>query len=169
MNSTLLNNVLRFVGLLILQIFLLDQINFLGYINPMIYLLFIILYPVDNNRWSFMFMAFAIGLILDTFQNTGGAHAAASLTLAFTRPVWLKLVYGESYLMKNLKIIRTPIDRLILLLVLSVIIHHIIFFSLVIFNTSQILYTLKLTLSVSIATIVIASLFLILFKPKGKS
>ncbi|WP_405369805.1 hypothetical protein [Nonlabens sp. Asnod2-A12] len=169
MNSTLLNNVLRFVGLLILQIFLLDQINFLGYINPMVYILFIILYPVDNNRWSFMFIAFALGILLDTFQNTGGAHAAACLTLAFVRPVFLKLVYGESYLMKNLKIIRTPIDRLLLLSVLSVIIHHLIFFSLVIFNTSQILYTLKLTLSVGIATILIASLFLIIFKPKVKS
>lgn len=169
MNSTLLNNVLRFVGLLILQIFLLDQINFLGYINPMVYILFIVLYPVDNNRWSFMFIAFALGLILDTFQNTGGAHAAASLTLAFIRPVWLKLVYGESYLMKNLKIIRTPIDRLLVLLVLSVIIHHLIFYSLVIFNTSQILYTIKLTLSVGIATVLVASLFLIIFKPKVKS
>ena len=169
MNSTLLNNVFRFVGLLILQIFLLDQINFLGYINPMVYILFIVLYPVDNNRWSFMFIAFALGLILDTFQNTGGAHAAASLTLAFIRPVWLKLVYGESYLMKNLKIIRTPIDRLLVLLVLSVIIHHLIFYSLVIFNTSQILYTIKLTLSVGIATVLVASLFLIIFKPKVKS
>ncbi|MEP0479158.1 MAG: hypothetical protein ABJD23_03030 [Nonlabens sp.] len=116
-----------------------------------------------------MFIAFALGLLLDTFQNTGGAHAAACITLAFIRPVWLKLVYGESYLMKNLKIIRTPIDRLLLLTVLSVIIHHLVFFSLVIFNTSQILYTLKLTLSVGIATILIASLFLIIFKPKVKS
>lgn len=116
-----------------------------------------------------MFIAFALGLILDTFQNTGGAHAAASLTLAFIRPVWLKLVYGESYLMKNLKIIRTPIDRLLVLLLLSVIIHHLIFYSLVIFNTSQILYTIKLTLSVGIATVLVASLFLIIFKPKVKS
>jgi hypothetical protein len=146
MNRTLLNNVLRFIGLLGLQIFLFDRINFLGYINPMIYILFIIL-----------------------FQDTGGANAAASLTLAFTRPLWLRLVYGESYKMKNLKVIRTPMDRLVLLMVLCLTVHHLVFFSLVIFNTSQILYTLKLTLSVGLASLLLNSLLLLLFKPRFKA
>jgi len=44
-----------------------------------------------------MILAFALGIVLDTFQDTGGAHAAACLTLAFTRPflaapgLWRKL------------------------------------------------------------------------------
>ena len=165
MNRTLLNNVLRFIGLLGLQIFLFDRINFLGYINPMIYILFIILFPVENKRWSFMILAFDLGIVLDT----GGAHAAASLTLAFTRPIWLRLVYGESYKMKNLKVIRTPMDRLVLLMVLCITVHHLVFFSLVIFNTSQILYTLKLTLSIGLASLILNSLLLLLFKPRFKA
>jgi rod shape-determining protein MreD len=169
MNRTLLNNVLRFIGLLGLQIFLFDRINFLGYINPMIYILFIILFPVENKRWSFMILAFALGIVLDTFQDTGGAHAAASLTLAFTRPIWLRLVYGESYKMKNLKVIRTPMDRLVLLMVLCITVHHLVFFSLVIFNTSQILYTLKLTLSIGLASLILNILLLLLFKPRFKA
>lgn len=169
MNRTLLNNILRFVGLLVLQIFLFDRINFLGYINPMIYILFIILFPVENKSWNFMILAFALGIVLDTFQDTGGAHAAACLTLAFTRPFWLRLVYGESYKMKNLKVIRTPIDRLVLLMVLCISVHHIVFYSLVIFNTSQILYTLKLTLSVGLASLVLNSLLLLLLKPRIKA
>lgn len=166
MNRTLLNNVLRFVGLLVLQIFLFDRINFLGYINPMIYILFIILFPVENKRWSFMILAFALGLVLDTFQDTGGAHAAASLTLAFSRPLWLRLVYGESYKMKNLKLVRTPLDRLVLLLFLCITLHHLVFFSLVVFNTLHILYILKLTLSIGLASLVLNSLLLVLFKPR---
>jgi rod shape-determining protein MreD len=169
MNKTLLNNVLRFAGLLLLQIFLFDEIDFLGFIDPMVYILFVVLFPVENKRWIFLILAFGLGIILDTFQNTGGAHAAATMTLAFTRPVWLRLIYGESYRMKNLKIIQTPIDRLLLFLTLCVLLHHIVFFSLVIFNSSQILHTIKLTLSVGLATFVLNSLLLTLLKPKFRA
>ncbi len=156
------------MGLLILQVFLFDEIDFLGFIDPMVYVLFIILFPVENKRWNFIFFAFGLGIILDTFQNTGGAHAAASLTLAFTRPLWLRLVYGESYKMKNIKILQSSVDRVMLLLTLSIILHHLIFFSLVIFNSSQILYILKLTLMVGLASLVVNSILLALFKPKVK-
>ena len=156
------------MGLLILQVFLFDEIDFLGFIDPMVYVLFIILFPVENKRWNFIFFAFGLGIILDTFQNTGGAHAAASLTLAFTRPLWLRLVYGESYKMKNIKILQSSVDRVMLLLTLSIILHHLIFFSLVIFNSSQILYILKLSLMVGLASLVVNSILLALFKPKVK-
>jgi rod shape-determining protein MreD len=169
MNNTFLNNVLRFIVLFLLQIFLFDQINFMGYINPMIYILFLILYPVENKPAYFMLVAFAMGIILDTFQDTGGAHAAACVTLAFTRPLWLRLVYGEGYLMKNLKILQSPLDRILLFLVLCINIHHLVFFNLVIFNTTQILYTLKLTFAVGLASLLLNSIFLILFKPRSRS
>jgi hypothetical protein len=38
----------------------------------------------------------------------------------------------------------------------------------VIFNSSQIIYTLKLTLSVGLASLVVNSILLALFKPKVK-
>ncbi|WP_041567063.1 rod shape-determining protein MreD [Nonlabens dokdonensis] len=169
MNRNLITNTVRFLGLLILQIFLFDQINFMGFINPMVYLLFIVLYPIENKRWDVMIISFVLGIILDTFQDTGGAHAAACLTLAFTRPLWLRLVYGESYKMKNIKVLQSPFDRLLLLLVFCIVVHHIVFFSLVIFNGSQILYTLKLTLSIGAATLVVNTILLALFKPRVKS
>lgn len=168
MNRTHINNAFRFIGLLIIQVFLFDEVDFMGFIDPMIYILFIVLFPVDNRRWNFLLLAFGLGIILDTFQNTGGAHAAASVTLAFTRPLWLRLVYGESYKMKNLKILQSPIDRLLLLLTISILLHHLVYFILVIFNSSQILYTLKLTLSVGLASLIVNSISLALFKPKFK-
>lgn len=166
MNNDIFKIAFRFIGLLILQIFLMDQINFLGYINPMIYILFIFLYPFENNRLLFLLLSFGLGLILDTFQDTGGAHAAACVTLTIIRPYLLKLVYGESYVMKNIKVLTTGIDRILLLLLLCVFIHHFVFYSLVIFNMSQILQLLKLTLSVGIASVVVSMTVLLLIKPR---
>ncbi|BAO55429.1 hypothetical protein [Nonlabens marinus] len=143
-----------------------DQINFLGYINPMIYVLFIFLYPFENNRLLFLVLSFGLGLILDTFQDTGGAHAAACVTLTIVRPYLLKLVYGESYKMKNIKVLTTGVDRIFLLLLLCVFIHHLVFYTLVIFNMSQILQLLKMTLSVGIASIVVSMTVLLLIKPR---
>jgi rod shape-determining protein MreD len=166
MSKTLLINIVRFLGLLILQIFLFDQIYFLGFINPMVYLLFIILFPVNNKTWDFMLLAFLLGIVLDTFQDTGGAHAAACLTLAFTRPLWLQVVYGESYKMKNLTIIKTSPYKLFLYLMICITLHHVVFFNLVIFNTSQLFYVLKLTVSIALASLLINGLLLMLFKPR---
>ena len=158
--------VLRFIGLLILQIFVMDQINFLGFINPMIYILFITLYPFDNNRLAFLLLAFGYGLILDTFQDTGGAHAAACVTITFLRPVFLRLVYGESYLMKNLRILTSSLDRILLLVLMTTFVHHLTFYSFVIFDVSQILELFKMTLSVGIATVVVGMTILLIMKPK---
>ncbi|MBF4984365.1 hypothetical protein FNJ87_08510 [Nonlabens mediterrranea] len=141
----------------------------MGYICPIVYLLFIVLYPVDNNRWSFLILSFLLGLTVDTFQDTGGAHAAASLTLAFVRPVLLKLIYGEGYLTKNLKIMRSPLDRFILLLALSVLIHHLVLYMLVYFNISQILQVLQMTLFVGLSSIFMGVVLFVLFGWRSKS
>ncbi|MGJ8683424.1 MAG: hypothetical protein ACSHWW_02290 [Nonlabens sp.] len=169
MNSDLLNNVLRFIGLLLLQVFVMDQVDFLGYICPLVYVLFVVLYPVDNNRWSFLIIAFILGLIVDTFQDTGGAHAAASLTLAFLRPVLLKLVYGQGYLTKNLKVIKSPLDRFALLLALSVLLHHLVLFTLIYFNMSQVLQVLQMTLFIGLSTIFMGVILFVLFGLRTRS
>jgi len=69
----------------VLQIFLLDNIQFLGYITPMIYVLFILSLPVRFPRSLLLLLAFAMGLIIDIFSNTLGIHAFATVFVAFMR------------------------------------------------------------------------------------
>lgn len=169
MNSALLNNILRFIGLLFLQVYVMDQVDFLGYICPLVYILFILLYPVDNNRWTFLIVAFFLGLIIDTFQDTGGAHAAASVTLAFIRPLFLRMVYGQGYLTKNLKINKSPLDRFALLLAISVLVHHLLLFILIYFNMTQVLQVLQMTLFIGISSVFMGIIIFILFGSRNKS
>ena len=49
MNSDNLVSVFQFILLLFLQAFLLSNMNFFGFINPNLYLLFIIVYRLDGN------------------------------------------------------------------------------------------------------------------------
>lgn len=86
-----LQNILRFVVLVLVQIFVLNNIRFMGYINPYIYILFILALPVRFSRGFSMILAFALGLIIDSFTNTMGMHTFASVLIAFLRNPIIKL------------------------------------------------------------------------------
>ena len=80
-----LQNILRFIFLILLQVFILDNIQFMGYINPMIYVLFILSLPVRFPKWALLILAFIMGLIIDVFSNTAGIHSFALVFAAFLR------------------------------------------------------------------------------------
>lgn len=92
----MLNNVpkyiIQFVFLIFLQIIILDNVAFNGYINPYLYIYFIICLPFDTNKLFVMFLALMQGFIIDIFTQTIGMHMAASIFLAYVRPFILRLV-----------------------------------------------------------------------------
>lgn len=80
-----LQNIFRFIILVVVQVFVLDNIQFMGYISPMIYILFILSLPVRFHRGLSLILAFVLGLTIDMFNNTMGLHAFATVLLAFFR------------------------------------------------------------------------------------
>jgi hypothetical protein len=56
MNSALFVNIFRFLLLLAVQIIVFNNMNFLGYISPYPYILFIILYPVNSNKSGLLYV-----------------------------------------------------------------------------------------------------------------
>lgn len=86
MNNVLIRNIGRFVILMLVQVLVLNNMNLGGYMNPYIYLLFILLLPSNINRSLLLIIAFLTGLTIDFFGNTLGLHAAACVFLAFLRP-----------------------------------------------------------------------------------
>ena len=96
MNKIIFNIILALI-LILSQALFFNNINFLGSINPFIYIFFITYYPIKNNRTFFIFCAFIFGLTIDIFSDTHAIHAAASLTIAFLRPYFLKLYFGMAY------------------------------------------------------------------------
>lgn len=77
---------LNFVVLIMLQVLLLNNIQFSGYISPYLYVLFIITLPFSIPRWLLLVLAFITGIIIDIFMNTLGLHASATVFMAFLRP-----------------------------------------------------------------------------------
>jgi hypothetical protein len=80
-----LQNIIRFIVLVVVQVLILNNIQFLGYINPSLYIYFILTLPVRVPRWAVLILAFILGLIIDIFSNTAGLHAFATVFVAFVR------------------------------------------------------------------------------------
>lgn len=85
-----INNIIRFVVLVLLQVLVFDNIEFSGHINPYIYILFIILLPFETPNWLLLVLAFFLGFTVDLFSLTPGMHASATVFAAFLRPFVLK-------------------------------------------------------------------------------
>lgn len=86
-------NIIRFLVLILFQVLVLDNVLMGGYLNPYVYVLFIILMPFETPRWLLLVTAFLLGLSVDLFTNTLGMHAAASVFMAFIRP-WILSVFA---------------------------------------------------------------------------
>nr|WP_314897387.1 rod shape-determining protein MreD [uncultured Flavobacterium sp.] len=168
MNSTLLVNIFRFVLLLAVQIIIFNNMNFLGYISPFPYLLFIILYPVNGNKSGLLIASFFLGLIMDMFSNSGGIHATACLALAYFRPYIFKFSFGLSYEYQTIKLndVLTP-ERFSFIL-LSVVIHLFTLFLLEAFQLSFFFDILLRTLLSSVFTILICIIIIYLIKPNKR-
>ena len=87
MNNRLILNFLRFVGLLLLQVLVIDNIRLGYYIHPYVYVLFILMLPFNIPNWQLLLSGFLMGLAVDLFNGTPGLNAAATVFMAFIRPI----------------------------------------------------------------------------------
>lgn len=83
-NQFILVNIVRFVLLVALQIFLLNVLPF-GRVYIMVYPLAILLLPVFTPRVAVLFIAFFTGLIVDWFSNGYGLHTASLTLIGYVR------------------------------------------------------------------------------------
>ncbi|WP_103326933.1 hypothetical protein [Bacteroidetes bacterium endosymbiont of Geopemphigus sp.] len=90
---------LSFLALLcLLQVSLFNHIDFLGYINPYIYILFVLVYLPQGNKFHLLFLAFLLGWSIDHFMNTGGLHASSLTFVAYFRLNILRFIAGKNIL-----------------------------------------------------------------------
>lgn len=83
----ILSTSLLFLLYLILQILLVRNLVLFDYAFCFIYIACILLLPNELGLTWLLLIAFVTGIIVDTFYNTLGMHAAASVLMAYCRPL----------------------------------------------------------------------------------
>ncbi len=90
-----MNNILRYSGtfilLMALQLLIFSNIEFSGYVNPYIYVMFILILPLAIPSWLLLLLSFLTGIVMDLFSGTLGLHAFATVLAGFARPWVLSL------------------------------------------------------------------------------
>lgn len=80
-----------FIGLVLLQVLILNNVHIGGYATPFLYIYLILKFSSGTSRNELMLWAFFFGLSIDIFSDTPGMNAAATVLLAFIRPSLLRL------------------------------------------------------------------------------
>ncbi|WP_430613916.1 rod shape-determining protein MreD [Flavobacterium sp. JP2137] len=168
MNSTITLNIIRFILLFALQILVFNNLELFNFINPLPYLLFILLFPINGNKALLILSSFILGLAVDVFDNSGGVHAAACVILAYYREDLLKFSYGISYEYHTIKITDKLSKELFTYLLIGVLLHHTILFGLEIFRFNFIWEILLRTILTSVFTLILCILIIYLIKPSKK-
>ena len=164
MNNTTVLNTLRFIVLVFFQVTVFNNIHFFGFITPYPYILFILLYPLNVNRHLFLIFSFLLGLVLDIFNNSGGVHTTACITLAFVRQNLLKMSFGYSYEFHMMRITDKISSELVTYVITSVLIHHTVLIVLEIFNLHFIWEIILRIITSSIFSILLIFLIIGLIK-----
>lgn len=80
-----------FIFLVLLQVMILNNINFAGNINPYLYIIFVLALPFNVSKSGVLILSFLMGLTIDLFVYTPGINAAATVFLGFSRNLLLPL------------------------------------------------------------------------------
>ncbi len=168
-NTIVFQNIGRFALLMLLQILVLNHVYLGGYITPFLYVLFLLMLPTGINRMGLLTLAFLTGLCLDIFSNMMGFHACCCTALALCR-----IAFGDRILTGGEEVtIDTPNLRSVgfqtfaFYLFLMLLIYHLLYFFVVIFNFHDILRILLSSLFSTVVTWVLALIYLS-FMPHNK-
>ena len=140
-------NWLRYIGILVLllflQVFVLDNLHWLGLVHPFVYLWAFMMLPIELPRWLQMVIGAAIGMIMDLFTHAPGIHMAGCVMVAYLRPLMVAGFVQDIDRMKGAIIINViGMGNYLRLLAVLIVVHHTIVFMLEAFTFAHFGFTL---------------------------
>ena len=168
----MINSILRFglilIVLVLLQVLLFNNIQFSGYVNPYIYIIFILLLPVEIPSWLLLLLSFGTGMIIDLYSDSPGMHSSASVLAGFVRPYVLRLISPRDGYETGAQpsMLIYGFRWFLLYSMIIVIVHHTALFYLEVFRFTDFFRTLLRVMLSSVFTIIFV--LIIEFYRKGR-
>lgn len=161
---------LRFVVLVLLQIVVLNNIQLSGFINPYLYVLFILMMPIKIPRLPMILLSFLCGFSIDIFSNTLGMHSAACVFMAFSRPGVLRLIAPrEGYEAEAVPSVKDmSFNWFLLYASVLILLHHLFLFYTEVFRLSEFFSTLARVFASFLTTLALVIMTQFLFAKSRK-
>jgi hypothetical protein len=161
---------LRFIFLVVLQVFVVNQMLQYNLVNPFVYPMFILLLPVNTAFWLVALLSFAVGITIDLLQFTSGIHAAATVFMGFARMMFFERTLTIENLEKNINpdIGNKGLAWFSIYAFILLFLHHAILFFLEVFTFREFVFTITKTALSALASLMLIILIDYLLKPAAK-
>lgn len=172
--SNSVKNIIRFCLIMLIQIFILNKITLRWWLEPAgfplfipyVYPLFILLLPLETPVPVLLLVGFITGFTVDTFSNTAGMHACATVFLAYLRtnvlnallPKNLTEYYNQSPSIKNMGWVPFLVYCGFLILL-----HHILFFTIELWSVNNVGYLVLKILASAVTSLLFIIVYTLLF------
>jgi len=166
------NNIILLISFILLVFFqtlVFNNLYLFGFINPMVYILFLVIYRFDYDQTFLIVSSFILGFSIDFFSQSGGAHTISTLTIGFLRPIIIKYTFTVG---SDMPVSFQNDNRILdkyLFLSSIVGLHHFLYFTLVYFNLDAIPLIIKNTLLTFIFSLILIFLISIFYSKSNDS
>lgn len=133
-----------FLATVLLQVFLFDNLTISIYLNPLVYVAFIALLPLDTPPVVVLAAGLVAGITMDFAMGMAGVNTIATLPVAFVRPTLLRLLMRRDDLREGgvPSALRLGKRTFLSYLVVLVLLHHTLFFLLEALSWAHLPHTL---------------------------
>lgn len=141
------------------QVFVLNNLNMSGFFNPQIFILFILLLPVNTEIWLCLLAGFVSGAILDGLAVSYGIYAFCGTALGYFRYFYIKFSLDKEVIERGMapNIKNMSLEWHLTYLLICSILYHWLAFTIEAFRFNNMLQiSLKAVVSGVIATVLMA-------------
>lgn len=133
-----------FVTLVLIQIFLIDNISLGIYFHPLIYVGFLIILPLDTKPVWVLLLSALLGLVVDSMTGMGGLNVIATTATGFMRGTLLSITSGHNTSTDDSipSLYRLTEKSLAWFIALVILLHSTIYFTLEALSLHHIFHTL---------------------------
>jgi cell shape-determining protein MreD len=165
MDRRIITLTIQFIGLVLIQVLILNNILFSNLLNPFFYIYFILVLPVDFRPSVGLIVGFLLGLSIDVFSQTLGMHTIATTFAAFCRPYVLSyMAPRDGYEFSRLPSVKEmgwlwfgTYSAILTFL------HHLILFFVEMFRMSGIFNTVLKSLGSTVLTVILVVIIQLIF------
>jgi len=150
-----IRNIVFYTTILVSQLLIFNHFNLFNVITPSVYLIIFILYKISYNNTSLIFLGFITGLVIDLAMQTYGCHTFSTITICYLRERIEKNSFGVNANLPSAMIKGTKMINRLTFFMLIILIHSLIYYSLVFFNLELIGRIFYYSLINSIVTFII--------------
>ncbi|MES2725609.1 MAG: rod shape-determining protein MreD [Bacteroidota bacterium] len=164
------NYLMRFILLVFFQVVVVNNIDLSTYVNPYIYVAFILSLPYNTKPWLVLVLSFLLGMTMDTFSSLPGPHIAATVFMGYFRRFYIMFSTNKDDQETNIEpsiSSKGPVGFLVYALVL-VFMHHFVLFFLEAFTIQQFFSTITRIFFSTLFTVLLISIGQLLFYKVAK-